>query len=85
MAILGYLLKLKRGLGLAGIICMIFSQRCSLFNTLSTDKPFAFSRYQAKCVISRQLMTSYLRFIFDHPLKQWPTEKKRGEDGNAKI
>ena len=26
-----------------------------------------------------------LRFIFDHHLKQWPTERKRGKDGNRKI
>ena len=31
-------------------------------------------------------MTSQiLKFIFDHPLKQWPTGKKREEDGNKKI
>ena len=33
----------------------------------------------------RQLMTSWtLRFIFDHPLKQWPTGRKRGKDRNTK-
>ena len=33
----------------------------------------------------RQLMTSQaLRFIFDQPLKQWLTGKKRGADGNTK-
>ena len=26
-----------------------------------------------------------LRFIFDPPLKQWLTERKRGKDGNRKI
>ena len=26
-----------------------------------------------------------LRFIFEQPLKQWLTWKKRGEDGNTKI
>ena len=50
---------------------------------------FFFSRYQTKCVIKflfRQLMTSWtLRFIFDHPLKQWPTGRKRGKDRNTKI
>ena len=43
----------------------------------------SFSRYQTKCVIkflSKQLMTSKtLRFIFDHPLKQWLTGKKEGK------
>ena len=45
---------------------------------------FSFSRYQTKCIIEllfRQLMTSWtLRFIFDHPLKQWPTGRNRGKD-----
>ena len=45
---------------------------------------FSFTRYQTKCVIEflfRQLMTSgTLRFIFDHPLKQWPTGRKRWEE-----
>ena len=31
-------------------------------------------------------MTAWtLRFIFDHPLKQLATERKKGDDGNAKI
>ena len=34
----------------------------------------------------RQLMASWtLRFIFDHPLKQWPTGRKHGKDRNANI
>ena len=49
---------------------------------------FSFSRYQTKCVIEflfRQLMASWtLRFIFDHPLKQWPTGRKRGKGRNTK-
>ena len=89
MAVLGYLLKLERGLVPAfdTIFCMIFSIKCSLFNTLSMDKVamsylFSFSKNQTKCVIDflfRQLMISRtLRFIFDHRLKQWPTGRKRG-------
>ena len=50
---------------------------------------FSFSRYQAKCVIEilfRQLITSEtLRFIFHHPLKQWPTGRKRGKAELQKI
>ena len=50
---------------------------------------FFFSRYQTKCVIEflfRQLMTSWtLKFIFDHPLKQWPTGRKRVKDRNIKM
>ena len=34
----------------------------------------------------RQLMTSWtLRFIFNHPLKQWPIGRKRGKARNKKI
>ena len=67
MAVLGYIVKLKRGLGLAfgGYSLHDFSIKCSLFNTLSMDKVsmshfIFFSRYQTKCVIKlfRQLMTS---------------------------
>ena len=50
---------------------------------------FSFSRYQTKCVIKfffRQLMRSQtLWFIFEQPLKQWLTGRKREEDGNTKI
>ena len=50
---------------------------------------FSLSRYKTKCVIKflfGQLMTLLtLRFIFDQPLKQWLTGRKRGEDGNTKI
>ena len=50
---------------------------------------FSFSRYQAKCVIKllfKQLMTSStLRFFLDQPPKQWPTGRKRREDGNTKY
>ena len=72
-AVLGYLPKLKRGLGLAfscifsaWIFCMNFPLKCCSFNTLPLYKIymsylFTFSRYQRKCVIKflfRQLMTS---------------------------
>ena len=65
-----------------------------LFDTPSVGKVsmsylFFFSRYQTKCVIEflfRQLRRhKLLRFIFDHPLKEWPAGKKRGKDGNRKI
>ena len=68
MAILGYLPKLKRGLGLAfGVRFQHdFPYKRSLFNTVPIDKVslsylFSFSRYQTKCVVKllfRQLMTS---------------------------
>ena len=45
---------------------------------------FSLSRYHTKCVIEflfRQLMMSWtLGFILDHPLKQWPTGRKRGKE-----
>ena len=57
MAVLGYLAKLKRGVGLVfgAYFLHDFSQKCSLFNTLSIDKVsmayfFTFSRYQIKVV-----------------------------------
>ena len=58
MAVLDYIPKLKRGLGIAfGTHFLLdFSIKCSLFNTLSIHKfstpyLYSFSRYQAKCVI----------------------------------
>ena len=51
---------------------------------ISMSHLISFSRYQTKCVIKslfRQVMTSQtLRFFLNQPLKQWLTEKKRGEE-----
>ena len=67
MAVLGYLAKLKRGLGLAAFGAhFMHAFSCFLFNSLSMDKVsmshlISFSRYQTKCIIKflfRQLMTS---------------------------
>ena len=92
----GLLTKIKNGSGTSftmRIFCMVFSYKCSLFNILSIDEVpmlhiFSFWRYQAKCIVKslfRQLMTSEsVRFIVDHPLKQWPTGKKWGEDRKTK-
>ena len=53
---------------------------------VSMSYRFSFLRYQIKCVIEflfRYLMTPQtLRSIFDPPLKQCLTRKRRGEDGN---
>ena len=66
MTALGYLVKLKRGVGLAFVAHFLhdFSIKM-LFNTLSMDKVsmahhISFSIYQIKCVkfLFRQLMTS---------------------------
>ena len=58
-------------------------------NKVSMAHLFFFPRYQTKCVIKflfRQLMMSQtIRFMLDQPLKQWLTDRKRGEDGNTKI
>ena len=78
MAVLGFLTKLKSGLGLA------IGAHISLLDTQSTDKvsisyPFSFSRYQTKCVIKfllRQLNMSS---------KAMADREKRGEDENIKI
>ena len=58
MAVLVYLAKLKRGLGLAlgAHFLHDFSIKCCLFNSLSMDKVsmshlISFSRYQIKFVI----------------------------------
>ena len=54
---------------------------------VSMSYVFSFSRYQTKCVIEflfRQLMTSSTSTFTLKDL-QWPTGRKRGEDGNTKI
>ena len=55
-----------------------------VFNILSVEKVSIVHLFsQRKCDIKfllRQLMASKtLRFIFHHPLKQWPTGKKKAE------
>ena len=88
--VLGYLPKLKRGLGLAYFL-HVFSYNCSFSSTISVDKVampnlFPFPRYQIKWVVKflcRQLMTSHaLRFTCNQPLKQWP---RTGYDGSQKY
>ena len=50
---------------------------------------FSLSRYQPKCVIEflfKQLITSQnLTFIFNQPLKQWLTRRKRGKTEIQKL
>ena len=68
MAVLGYLPKLKRSLGLAFRAHFLydFATKMFLFNIISMDKVsmsylFSFRRYQTKCVIKflfRQLVLS---------------------------
>ena len=83
-----------RGLGLAFAAYFLydFSEKmCFIWYSIyepSMSYLFSFSRYQRKCVIElliRQLMISWtLRFIFDHPLKQWLTGRKSRKDRNTK-
>ena len=61
---LGYLPKLKRGLGLA------FGAHFVPFLIL-----YLWKNFQCRTFFPSQ----------DHPVKQWPTGRKRGEDGNTKI
>ena len=92
--------KIKRGQGLTFGAHLLHDFTIKMFHiffhnvTLSMDKVSmlyisSFSTYQAKCItkfLFRQLMILWtLRFILDQALKQWLTERKRGEDGNKKF
>ena len=86
----GFITKIiiRSGKLLLHIFRMIFSDTRSM-DKVSMSYLFSFSGYQTKSVIKflfRQLMTSWtLRFIFDHPPKQWPTGRKRQKDRNTKY
>ena len=89
MAVLGYLPKLKRGLGLAfgALFCLIFPLKWCLFNTLSIDKvsmSYPFIKQNVKLLFTQLMTSQTLRFIFHHPLKQKPTGKK-GETNMQKC
>ena len=95
MAVLRYLPKLKRALGLAfrAYFQHNFSIKIFLIYTLSTDKMLifilfnSFSRYQIKCVIKflfRQLMMSY-KIYLQSSSKVMANREKRGKDRNWKI
>ena len=96
IAVLGYLAKLKRGLGIAFGAYFLHDFSINMFgiNTLSMEKVsmshlISFSRYETKCVIKflfRELMTAKtLRFPLNQPLKQWLTGKKKAEWEITKI
>ena len=89
----GLFTKIKKGLGLAFGAHFLhgFSIKMLIFCQLTKFQCYTFfpsqdiTKYDIK-FLWRQLMTLFtLRFIFDHSLKQWPTGKKSGEDGNTKI
>ena len=96
MAVFGLFTKVIKRSGTS--FCYTFSALFFYKNVFLSDTPsmdkvsmsylFSFLGYQTKCVIEflvRQLMTSWtLRFIFDHPPRQWSTGRKRGEDRNTK-
>ena len=83
----------RSGTGFCCTFSAWFFHKNVIYLILSMDKVsmsyfFSFSRYQTKCVIEflfRQLMMSWtLRFIFNHPLMQWSTGRKRRKDRNTK-
>ena len=84
MTALGYLSKLKRGLGLAFGAHFLhdFSKKCLLFNTLSMDKLsmsylFHFSRHQQNVSLS-----SYLD---NYDIITMTVREKREKHRNTKI
>ena len=83
----------RSGTGFCCTFSAWFFHKNVIYLILSMDKVsmsyfFSFSRYQTKCVIeflfSQLMMSRTLRFIFNHPLKQWSTGRKRGKDINTK-
>ena len=95
MAVLGYLGKLKRGLGLASGTAWFFHNNVP-YSILyrSMDKVqmshlISFSRYQTECDIKflfRQLMSSWtLRFLLRSTSKAMADSEKKREDKNTKI
>ena len=97
MAVLGYLAKLKRGLGLAfgAIFCMVFPWIFSVFNTLSMGRVsmshlLSFSRHQAKSVVVSSYSDSWWHHKFydfswiNRQCNGWQG-KKRDEDKDIKI
>ena len=46
---------------------------------------FSFSRSQTKNMLLSPDLDTLFRCIYEHPLKQYPTRKERGEDGNTKM
>ena len=89
MAVLGYLAKLKRGLGLAFEAHFLHGFSINVPYLVAMSHLISFSRYQTKYVIKflfRQVMNSkILRSFLDQSLRQWLTGKIRGEDENTKI
>ena len=96
MAVLGYLAKLERGLGLSFQAHFLhdFSEKCSLFNALSIEKVsmshlISFSRYQTKCVI-KFLFKQFndiinFKVFLGSTSEAMADREKRGEDEDTKI
>ena len=94
MTVLGYLPKLKEGLGLAfgAHFLYDFFHKNVFYLILYQWAKFqchAFPRYQTIYVIefifTQLMMSQTIRFMLDQPLRQWLTGRKKGEDGNTKI
>ena len=90
MAVLGYLLKLKIGLGPASGAHFLHDFPINMFlieysisgHNFNVITFFLLKISNKMCFkfLFRTLMTSQaLRFIFDQPLKQWLTGKKEGK------
>ena len=78
MAALGYLPKLKRGLGPAFGAHFLhhFFHENVLYLIIYPRAKFQYHTFFS----SKDIKQNVLRFIFDHPLKQRPTGRKKGED-----
>ena len=95
MAVLGYLVKLKRCLGLVSGTAWFFhnnvpySSFYQSMDKVSMSHLISFSRYETKCDIKflfRQLMTSWtLRFFLRSTSKAMANSEKKREDKNTKI
>ena len=96
MAVLGYLAKLKKGLGLAFCAHFLHNFFCknALYLIFYQWTKFQFHTFFLSQDIKqnvikflfRQLMTLYtLLFFLGQPLKYWLTGEERGEDENTKI
>ena len=96
MAVLGYLPKLKGGLGLAFgahflhdfSIKMCFIQyyiNRQSFNVIPLFLPKISHKMYYKFLFSQLMMSQTIRLMLDQPPKQWLTWRKRGEYGNKRI
>ena len=92
MAVLGYLAKLERGLGLAFGARFQHDFSIIMFSIQWTKFQYHIS-FLSQDIKHNVLLSSYLDsrcrhkliFFLNQPLKEWLTGKKRGEDKNTKT